>query len=310
MSLGDFDLKLPFPTDLLANASPPSGTMVQAEIYNGMVHGLLDFASLFGGATLLVRTAAVVGRLFVLGADVGHASTDAGSVLPDELVIQVGLLGFALYQVTRTAGPKIQAWLAPPLLTGADRYAYRTLFRPAGVTWYQYKQLSVNSMDWITVEPGHVIVDESEGASTGDSDSGNSSDNDAVYWLHQGDVQMVNTSNGDLMHKISSNQPKEVAGLGLLGEMKLARLVDHSSSTSPKRKKNASKNINNHAIKAVAGPSGATLLRMNTTKLGRLLRHDQELSSSVSRLAFKGMQDKLDALLLLGASGVSSGSAP
>ena len=311
--LPDFDLSLP--TELLAfsnvnalssNSKSDSipNNLVQAEVMNGMTHALLDFASLFGGATLLVRLATVVGRLCVVGVDVGRATADASSILPDELGIQLGLLGFAVYQVMNTAGPKIQAQWAPRLLTAADRQAYRMLFRPAGISWHQYRQLSVSAMDWVTVEPGHVIVDES-------STNNNSNSQEAVYWLHQGDVEMFNTSDNAFLHQISSDHPKEVAGLGLLGEMKLANLLDrprrttvtengeNSSSSSKKNKKSHQKST---AMKAVAGPEGATLLRMNTTKLARLLRHDQELSSSMNRLAFKGMQDKLDALLLLNSS--------
>ena len=175
MSLDDLDLDLSFlPTELLTNSNSNSPTttttatsnLVQAEVLNGVTHALLDFASLFGGATLLVRMAAVVGRLCVVGVDVGHATADASSVLPDELPFQLGMLGFALYQMTSTLCPKIQALLAPPLLTGADRQAFRVLFRPAGITWQQYRQLSVSSMDWVTVEPGHVIVDESSTSGT------------------------------------------------------------------------------------------------------------------------------------------------
>ena len=314
--LPDFDLSLP--TELLAFSNPNAlnsntnsntNNLVQAEVMNGMTHALLDFASLFGGATLLVRLATVIGRLCVVGVDVGHATADASSVLPDELGIQLGLLGFAVYQVMNTAGPKIQAQWAPRLLTAADRQAYRMLFRPAGISWHQYRQLLVSAMDWVTVEPGQVIVDESP-------TSNNSNSQDAVYWLHQGDVEMFNTSDNAFLHQISSDHPKEVAGLGLLGEMKLANLLDRprrvtttengDANSSKKKKKGQQKST---AMKAVAGPEGATLLRMNTAKLARLLRHDQELSSSMNRLAFKGMQDKLDALLLLNSSSSSSSSS-
>jgi len=305
MPLKDLDLKLSLPTELLtlanSNGASPS-SLVQAEAVNALNHALLDFASLFGGATLLVRLAAVIGRICVVGVDVGHASADSSSILPDELAFQFGLLAFALYQVISTALPKIQASMAPPLMTSKDRQAFRGLFRPAGISWHQYKQLAVNSMDWITVAPGETLM---VSTTTASGDCNNELHQDAVYWLQQGDVQVFNALDGNdtFLQIISSRDTKEVAGLGLLGESKLARVLDGGRSSSKSNSKRSYRNTKSQqeqqaadatTIKAVAGPSGATLLRMNTNKLERLLRHDPELSSLVSRLAFKGMQDKLD----------------
>ena len=102
-----------------------------------------------------------------------------------------------------------------------------------------------------------------------------------------------------------------MAGLGLVGEMKFAHIMDHNhhhheklhNSKKKKQQQQQQQQQYQKNIQVVAGPQGATLLRMNTTKLERLLRHDPDLSSSVSRLAFKGMQDKLEALWLLGSGG-------
>lgn len=244
--------------------------LIQAEFCNGMTHALLDFTTLWGGAATRVRLAAVIGRLFVLGQDLHH------DVLPDELAFQLGLLAVACHGLASTIIPKWKAhFLTPAFMTFQDRQAFRSLFRPAGVSWINFKELHSGAMDWVTVEPGHVILNENE-----------TDGEDAVYWLYQGDVQVW--SQDTFSHNISGRP--EVAGLGLFGENRLAKLLDSRSS-----KKITKKSV---TLKTVAGENGATLLRMNTTKLEKLLRHDQDLTHAVHRLAFMGMQDKLDALLL------------
>jgi len=282
-------------------------SLIQAEFLNGMVHALLDFTSLFGAATIVIRLSAVLGRVLVMAQDVspGH------ELLPDELAFQTVMLLVACHALHQSVMPKIHAhwWSATrsPFLTSQDRLAYRRLFKPAGISWHQYKELYLASMDWITVEPGHVILSEEERE--------HDAEDDAVYWLYKGDAHV--SSNDKLLHVVSGETHKtnqEVAGLGLLGETKLAKLLDDALSGKKKRKPAAVSEISsneetasstrksNKKITAVAGDSGATLLRMNTTKLEKLLKHDQELTYSVGRLAFKGMQDKLDALMVLNAS--------
>jgi hypothetical protein len=276
-----------FSTELLSDSE-----LVQAEVMNGMTHALLDFTTLFGGATLAMRLTAVIGRLFVVAQDV----VPGRELLPGELVFQFFLLAVSCHALASVSLPKIHANMAG-LMTSQDRKAFRSLFRPAGISWSQYKELHLCSMDWVTVEPGHVILTEDPEGS-GD---------DAVYWLHSGNVHME--SNGAILHNVSSLKQEQdkasgrnmPAGLRLLGEKRLADLLDSrrknysgkdsilgtsgTSSTSPN-------------LTAIAGDSGATLLRMNTTKLQKHLQHDPDLTSLISRLAFQGMQDKLDALLL------------
>jgi hypothetical protein len=245
--------------------------LIEAELCNGMTHALLDFTSLWGSAATRVRLATVLGRLFIIGQDFQH------EMLPDEMVFQFVLLAVACQGLVNTLLPKWKAhFLTPSLLTFPDRQAFRSLFRPAGVSWVNFKELHAESMDWVTVEPGHVILQDHENETQ-----------DAVYWLYQGDVQVW--SQDTLSHSISGRP--EVAGLGLLGEGRLAKLLDSRSSKNPSSKKST-------GLKVVAGDNGATLLRMNTTKLEKLVRHDQELTHAIHRLAFMGMQDKLDALLV------------
>jgi hypothetical protein len=275
------------PSSLLPSELLSDSELVQAEVMNGMTHALLDFTTLFGGATVAIRLTSVIGRLFVVAQDV----VPGRDILPGELVFQLFLLAVSCHALASASLPKIQAQMAG-LMTSQDRQAFRSLFRPAGISWSQYKELHLCSMDWVTVEPGHVILTE-EADSSGD---------DAVYWLYSGVVHME--SQGAILHNISSLKQQDCgrnmpAGLRLLGEKRLAHLLNSrrlnfsKESTTGTSITSASRNVT-----AVAGDSGATLLRMNTTKLQKHLQHDPDLTSLISRLAFQGMQDKLDALLL------------
>jgi hypothetical protein len=272
------------PSYLVADSS-----VVKAELMNGAIHATLDFTALWGAATLAIRSAAVIGRVLVVASDVSNGR----EVLPDELAFQFGLLVIACNALANSALPKIKASLAPPLLTSQDRHAFRALFRPAGITWNQFKELNLCAMDWVTLEKGQIITsDEIEGLDG----------NDAVFWLYQGDVEIH--SNDKLLHDISrlgkSQKDSHAAGLGLLGEMRLAKLLDGQNSSKKTKNKTTGekKDESSRRMTAIVGESGATLLRMNTTKIEKLLKHDQELTNSVNRLVFKGMQDKLNALLL------------
>ncbi|CAB9497249.1 expressed unknown protein [Seminavis robusta] len=263
-----------FSSELLSNED-----LVQDEFMNGMTHALLDFTTLWGATTVVIRLATVIGRIFILAQDLDH------DVLPDELAFQIFLFAVACHGLITASLPKIQAHLeVPHLMTFPDRQAFRSIFRPAGISWSQYKELHLSSMDWVTVEPGQVIL-------------ANEEEQDAVYWLYQGNVSVQgNTST----HNVCSQN--HAPGLRLLGEKRLAMLLD-----SRQRRAETKTTKSSSQVAAVAGEHGAKLLRMNTTKLEKHLKRDPDLNSSLSRLAFQGMQDKLDALLWKEATNELSG---
>ena len=279
-------------------------TLFEAELLNGLAHMALDFSALWGAATLALRLAAVVGRMCVVASDFAPDK----EILPDELAFQLGLLFIAFNALINCALPKIRASLAPPLMTSQDRQAFRALFRPAGLSWAQYRELNLCAMDWVTVEPGAVVTSDEQGGI--DYHGG---DGDSVYWLYRGEVEVH--SGDKLLHNVSrglteDNKTKEdqqAAGLGLFGEMRLAKLLDGQDRRKPttdtisdkdNKKKGNRRDSPQRKCTVVAGDSGATLLRMNTAKLEKLIQYDQDLTKSINRLVFKGMQDKLNALLL------------
>ena len=185
-------------------------------------------------------------------------------MFPDELAFQLGLLGLACHSLYHAAMPKIQASKGCILMTSKDRLAYRSIFRAAGFSWQQFREISLQSMDWVTVEPGQLILDELE--------------EDAVFWLYEGHVDVRHES--ELVQRLSPDDTS-----CLLGEQHLASLLAGRSAASTASSKSY-----------VAGESGATLLRMDVPKLGRFLRHNDDMANNFGRLAFNSMQDRLNSL--------------
>lgn len=133
---------------------------------NLMSHALLDLPAVVAKATVAAKAAEVAGRLFILGQDMlpGHG------VAPDELAFQIGFLAVSCNALYQTVMPKVKAAQACKFMTPGDRKAFRSLFQPAGMTWEQYRELSLTSMEWVELKPGQVM------------------DADQAYWLYQGDI--------------------------------------------------------------------------------------------------------------------------
>lgn len=218
-----------------------------AEGMNIMSHFFLDFPGAMARATVAAKAAEVAGRLFVLGQGMlpGH------EMMHDELAFQVAFLAVSCNALYQTVMPKIKASQASKFMTPADRKAFRDLFKPAGLSWAQFRETSLDSMEWVELNPGQVL------------------DNDNAYWLYQGDVEV---------------DGEAAVNTGLLGEDHIAKtlglLNGDSASSKPKQQ--------------VVGANGATVLKMKTQELERLMKHDQGLKSSVTRLLFNNMQAKIE----------------
>jgi hypothetical protein len=209
----------------LAQADPA----MEAQVLTDLAHVSLDLVTLLGPATVLIRMAAVFGRVFAMAADYvpDHA------FLPGELLFQSFMLAIACVGLVQASMPMALSTIFCSDISLGDGKAYATLFRPAGLTWEQYKALTVYSLDWVTVPPG-TVIDTSEQQRTptrtnrGDDDttkdhSWNDSDNDDtnndyVYWLYSGTVSV--TSQNRELYKVCSTQTKPPAAR-LWGESKL-----------------------------------------------------------------------------------------
>jgi len=277
-------------TDMLStvafNESPNLETrLFEQEFFSGMAHLTSDIATLIARGTAILRFTMVVGRLFAMGADY----VPDEMIQPEELVFQICMLIISLTGFIHSISPMVLASFHGKETSMKDGRTFQVLFRKAGVTWTQYRALSVCAFEWVTVTPGHVITSE-EGLSNDENDD------HSVYWLYSGQVRME--SKGKLVNQVARHRAprlKDVAarGLGLFGEMRLAESMhnhnnnnqgDDDQSTYPK-------------ITVRAGDGGATLLRINTQKLKHMMAHDSHLADSIRRLLFSSMQDKLNALI-------------
>jgi hypothetical protein len=285
-----------------------SSPLVEAEVLNDMAL-TLDLARFFGPANLSIRVAAVLGRIAAMGADY----LPDHFMHPEELVFQCFMLGIAWMALVKSAMPVVLSIMASNI-TLRDGKAFSLLFGPAGMTWQQYKTLSVTALDWVKVEPGETVTSD-ELSSPGAVDDDNRID-EYIYWLYAG--QTVIESQGKILHNVTRvvggprTSLKQAAGRRLLGEMRLLRhmqakeakerggpLGKHKAKNHSKGKDHkettTTKSYPRTTVKA--GDAGATLLRIHTSNLVMLMDHDVELAHAVQSLLFQGMHDKLAARL-------------
>ncbi|GAX22387.1 hypothetical protein FisN_8Hh369 [Fistulifera solaris] len=244
--------------------------LMEAKLFTGMAHLTLDLAAFVSRGTAWLRLGAVMGRLFVIGADY----IPDHSVNTDEFVFQVSMMSISLIGLIHSILPALLAMTLPTSKETLikDGRAFQVLFRNVGLTWFQYKSLVASqALEWVTVPPGQVITSEDD----------NQKD-DGVYWLYQGEVRVA--SQGQYLHNVTRRVAPRLsdASLGLFGE---TRLVEDSQSFPP--------------TTLTAGESGAILLRIRSEKLKSLMSHDVHIAESVRKLLFRSMQDKLKAALLV-----------
>lgn len=238
-------------------AMTPLDPFVEAEIFSDAAHVALDFASLMGPATLAIRALAVLGRIFVMASDYAPDHT----MLPEELVFQLAMLFISSVTLARSVAPM----LTLKETTMRDRKSYASLFRPVGVTWMQFKVLSAVALEWVEVAPGAIITTDEM------AESGEHRD---LYWLYKGQIQIQ--SKGEALQTISSKTAH------LLGDLTFA--CRSTKTDFPK-------------TTAKAGENGATLLRLDTVKLKKMMKQDDSLDKAVRNMLLDGMQARISLLL-------------
>jgi hypothetical protein len=270
-----------------------SSPLVEAEVLGDVAHLALDFATLFGPTSLAIEVATVLGRIAAMAADYlpDHV------MLPEELVFQVFMLGIAWMAVVKSTMRAVLSAVACDI-TLRDGKAFSLLFGPAGMTWSQFKALSLTALDWVTVKPGEIIT----------SDEDTNEHGHYVYWLYMG--QTVIQSQGKVLDNVTrvGGPPSSTqdAGRGFIGEMRLfrsmqAKKTGRNSKRKTKKIKDCNINKNKETTKSYpcttvkAGDAGATLLRIHTSNLIMAMDRDVELADAVRSLVFQCMHDKLAA---------------
>jgi hypothetical protein len=244
--------------------------LIEQTVTTGISHAFLDFGQIWSENALIVQALTVFARVVVFLHIINHGHWQ--DMLPDEFLFQIGFLGFSFHTLLETANIKLEAQRATRanfFMTGKDRLAYRSLFRPAGFSWQQFREIDTQCMSWVSLEPGQVILDEAD----------NNSEDNAVFWLYQGEAQIK--SDDKVVHTLTCEYNK--SNVGLIGERKLASLQNMGMDQVLYPKS------------YVAGEKGATLLRMDVPKLSKFLKYHDGMTSNFGRLAFDAMQNKLKA---------------
>lgn len=250
--------------------SSPMDPFIEAELFNDAAHVALDLTALLGPATVAIRAAAVVGRLFVMASDY----VPDHSMLPEELVFQLTMLVVSVAGL----GQSLQSVFMglSQELTMRDRKCFASLFHPAGLTWMQYKVLLSVAFEWKELAPGAIITtNELDPSPHGVEDS------KSLYWLYSGGVEVQ--SKGEILQRIS---PKSAH---LLGDMSVFATKSTSSSSKS--------NYEFPKTTAKAGIKGATLLRIDSDKLKKLMKSDEKLDHAVRNMLFDAMQERIASLL-------------
>jgi hypothetical protein len=292
-----------------------SSPLVGVEVLNDMAL-TLDLAAFFGPAKLVIRAAAVLSRIAAMAADY----LPDHFVFPEEMVFQCFMLGLAWLALVKSAMPVVLSVTAGNI-TLRDGKAFSLLFGPAGMTWPQYKALSVTALDWVKVEPGEIITsDELSSPESPDAIDNDNRIDEYIYWLYAG--QTVSESQGKILHNVtrvvggSTTSLKQDAGRGLLGEIRLLRHMqakerggrfgkrktknqnkDKDTYNKDKDHEETSTNKSYPRTTVKAGEAGATLLRIHTSNLVMLMDQDVDLAHTVRSILFQGMHDKLAARL-------------
>lgn len=181
----------------------------------------------------------------------------------------------------KSAYPRIKAASSNTSLTVRDRRAFAQLFSEVDLSVLQFKTLLTSqTLEWVDLEHNQSV----------------SINGDCMYWLHSGDIS------SNLHEQSTSTKYFSTPQLcdRLFGEVLLAKTLEESKlKDTPCKKKTRfhkikpkDSSISMHDT-LIAGPNGATLLRVSTTKLLKAMNHDEQLSDSINRLILLCMQEKL-----------------
>lgn len=220
----------------------------------------------------------MLGRILIIGADFVQDQY----ISPDEAFFQLFMLIISTHMFLKSAGPVIKAASTNTSLSVRDRRAFTQLFSEVDLSVLQFKTLlNSHTLEWVELKHNQDV----------------SLNGDCMYWLHSGDISST-------LHE-QSTSTKYFGTLKisdrLFGDVLLAKVLEQSMFKDSPCKKRAksykTKPVDEPSTEfqetLVAGPNGATLLRIYTPKLLKAMDHDNQLSDSINRLILLCMQEKL-----------------
>ena len=284
-----------------------SDPALQAELFNGIAHVFLDIVGLMSPAQPILRLSILVGRIFAFLSDY----VPDHFMYPIEWAFEIITILFSAALFVQSCRPllplvKINLPYSPSSAESdgsnktsfRDLRAYQVLFRQFDMSWLQFKALTAEAVEWVEIEP-HAQI-----RSAQNYNSRESVKEDFIYWLHQGDLRVYYTNSSNMQHINSRHVPPEAR---LVGELGFSRhLLRRASDTrrgirwpfeTGTSHHELNCNENGEECDIEAGPLGATILRISTSRLLELMEYDEQLEASIQRMIATGMQEKLCVLL-------------
>lgn len=246
----------------------------------------LDVSTVVISNTAWLRLCNVIGRVVILSADY----IQGDGISPVEWVFQTTMLVIAARLLIQSAWPLMMAALLTSSLSVRDRRAYALLFRTVGLTILQFKTLLASrTLDWIEYLPNESVE------LTGEY----------IYFLYSGDVTTPVTSNktgtsNDVVGGADITHTSCVSDR-IFGDIQFAKVLETSvynrarkNIKSDRKSRNQENSSSQEASPSscVVGSNGASVLRIFTPKLLKLMENDDELSITIQRLVLLCMQKK------------------
>jgi len=201
------------------------------------------------------KAAEIAGRLFLMG----QHMPDQG-VAPLEVAFQVAFLAVSCNTVyQRLIMPKIKAAQVSKALTPEDQ-ASESL--TSGDHKAFHSLFEPAGMDW--KQYSEVNLQSMEWVTL---EAGQSIKTDDAYWLCQGNMEM---------------EGEGTVPCGLIGEDHIAKTLGMFNGEEVSSKI------------AVAGSEGAKVLKINTDKLGQMIKKDKSLRAPMGSILFTHLQNKLE----------------
>jgi len=253
----------------LTSSSDPQE--LEVDLLNDVSFVALDIPEFLSHNTAWLRLGNVIGRLLILSSD--YIQSD--QISPDEWVLHASMLAISTHMFLRSAGPLMSAIVSIPALSVRDREVYSLLFEAVGLSVLQFKTLiSSKALDWLEYAPNEVVELNGEN----------------MFFLYSGEDSVdaaKSIDNSD--HTISDEEALHVSNM-VFGDVQFAKTLETFLNKNIKKKNKSSSVVGSSFI---VGPNGASMMRISTSKLLRLMKNDDELSSSVQRLVLQCMQEKL-----------------
>jgi hypothetical protein len=265
---------------------------METEMMTRLSH-LVDLSSLFQPESMALKSMTFMQRMVDMSSDVDHRQ----DVSPDELIYQGGMLAASIKQVVTSLQKMAGGAVANIKKESSfrDRVAFHGLFSQAGVTRGEFQSLiSSDVMDWVDVKPHEKIETSPRGDGAKES----------VYWLYSGEATLKNASGSSSTNLTMARRRGKDASFkqrscsrrtfeaGLLADSR--SLSSLMGLPTPSANEDHDAAGSSSSAKLMAGPSGATVLQINVSKMRKRMENDDALDRKLRNLVFLSLRSKAD----------------